>query len=147
MSSTPSSLRDLYSTPSNPWTFAQNTDNNTNAASSSLASTSNAKPPSYVFQPPRPAQNSVFELSPSLLEPGGVDVSLLVKTVVASAVLQYATTAIAMPWEVGKLLLQVQWVPRDAGEVEEEEIVEEVVEEVVHILLQILNLLSLTRLL
>jgi hypothetical protein len=21
-----------------------------------------------------------------------------------------------MPWEVGKLLLQVQWVPRDAGE-------------------------------
>jgi fusion and transport protein UGO1 len=23
-----------------------------------------------------------------------------------------------MPWEVGKLLLQVQWVPRDAGEPE-----------------------------
>ena len=23
-----------------------------------------------------------------------------------------------MPWEVGKLLLQVQWVPRDAGELE-----------------------------
>jgi fusion and transport protein UGO1 len=23
-----------------------------------------------------------------------------------------------MPWEVGKMLLQVQWVPRDAGEPE-----------------------------
>lgn len=33
------------------------------------------------------------------------------------AFLQYSSTAIAMPWEVGKLLLQVQWVPRDAGEV------------------------------
>jgi hypothetical protein len=23
-----------------------------------------------------------------------------------------------MPWEVGRMLLQVQWVPRDAGEIE-----------------------------
>lgn len=38
------------------------------------------------------------------------------KALVASAVLQYTSTAIVMPWEVGKLLLQVQWVPRDAGE-------------------------------
>lgn len=57
---------------------------------------------------------------------------LLLKTLVASAFLQYTTTAIAMPWEVGKLLLQVQWVPRDAVESDDEEpIVEEVVEEVV----------------
>lgn len=57
---------------------------------------------------------------------------LLLKTLVASAFLQYTTTAIAMPWEVGKLLLQVQWVPRDAAESDDEEtLVEEVVEEVV----------------
>jgi fusion and transport protein UGO1 len=31
---------------------------------------------------------------------------------------QYASTAIAMPWEVGKTLLQVQWVPRDARDLE-----------------------------
>ncbi|KZV70345.1 mitochondrial carrier [Peniophora sp. CONT] len=129
MSSSPASLRDLYSTPSNPWAFTPSSSDNNTAAP--LGAAGQAKPPSYIFQPPRPAQNSVFELSPSLLEPGGVDVTLLVKTLVASAVLQYATTAIAMPWEVGKLLLQVQWVPRDAGEVEEEEVVvEEVVEEV-----------------
>ena len=36
--------------------------------------------------------------------------------------LQYTSTAIVMPWEVGKLLLQVQWVPRDAGEVDEDEV-------------------------
>lgn len=72
--------------------------------------------------------------------------NLLVKTLVASAVLQYATTAIAMPWEVGKLLLQVQWVPRDAGEVEEEEevVVEEVVEEVVSAFHCMLYIPSLT---
>jgi fusion and transport protein UGO1 len=32
--------------------------------------------------------------------------------------MQYTSTAIVMPWEVGRLLLQVQWVPRDAGEPE-----------------------------
>lgn len=35
----------------------------------------------------------------------------------ASTLLHYSSTAIAMPWEVGKLLLQVQWVPRDASDV------------------------------
>lgn len=30
-----------------------------------------------------------------------------------------------MPWEVAKLLLQVQWVPRDAGEPEEPELVQD----------------------
>lgn len=34
------------------------------------------------------------------------------KALLASAFLQYTTTAIAMPWEVGKVLLQVQWVPQ-----------------------------------
>jgi mitochondrial fusion and transport protein UGO1 len=48
----------------------------------------------------------------------GVDVSLILSSLLASAALQYASTALAMPWEVGKLLLQVQWVPRDAGEPE-----------------------------
>ena len=57
---------------------------------------------------------------------------LLLKTLVASAVLGYTTTAIAMPWEVGKCLLQVQWVPRDAEQVDDskEPATEEVAEEV-----------------
>lgn len=37
----------------------------------------------------------------------------MLKAIVAAAFMQYTTAAIAMPWDVGKLLLQVQWVPRE----------------------------------
>ncbi|CAO1619397.1 unnamed protein product [Parajaminaea phylloscopi] len=37
----------------------------------------------------------------------------LAKAGVLSLALQYSSTCIAMPFEVGKLLLQVQWVPKD----------------------------------
>ena len=80
-------------------------------------------------------QNSIFELAPELAEPGGLDLGLLLKAAIASAILGYTTTAIAMPWEVGKCLLQVQWVPRDVEQVNEAEVVtEEVAEEVYHAL-------------
>ena len=42
-----------------------------------------------------------------------MEIKLLLKGLIAGAVLQYTSTALAMPFEVGKLLLQVQWVPRD----------------------------------
>ncbi|KAI0052904.1 mitochondrial carrier [Auriscalpium vulgare] len=119
--SSPSSLRDLYSTNTPSWTFA----NPANASGPSSPPPAPPNTPSYTFSN-RPAQNSIFELSPGLADPGGADLRLLLKTLVASAFLQYTSTAIAMPWEVGKCLLQVQWVPRDAGE---EEVIEEVVEE------------------
>jgi hypothetical protein len=45
----------------------------------------------------------------------------LLRILVASVALGYTTTAIAMPWEVGKCLLQVQWVPRDAEQVDDSE--------------------------
>ena len=35
--------------------------------------------------------------------------------------IKYATSAVALPWEVGKTLLQVQWVPRDYGAVQDQE--------------------------
>jgi len=55
----------------------------------------------------------------------------LLKALIASAVLGYTTTAIAMPWEVGKCLLQVQWVPRDVEQVDDSEPpTEEVAEEI-----------------
>jgi mitochondrial fusion and transport protein UGO1 len=125
----PSSLRDLYSTNPPSWSF-------TPPSNSTGLSPGASQPPqpsnvsSHTFSS-RPAQNSIFELSPGLAEPGGLDLGLLVKTLVASAVLGYTTTAIAMPWEVGKCLLQVQWVPRDAGQVDDaESTLEEVAEEV-----------------
>jgi fusion and transport protein UGO1 len=105
-----SSLRDLYSDPSSAWSFVQ----------ALPAAASNSSPPasssSYQWSS-RPSHNSIFDLSPELGDPSdGIDPINLLKTLAASAILQYTSSAIAMPWEVGKLLLQVQWVPRDAGE-------------------------------
>ena len=37
----------------------------------------------------------------------------MVRALLVSGALQYTSTCLAMPFEVGKLLLQVQWVPRD----------------------------------
>lgn len=59
---------------------------------------------------------------------GGVNATQVMKTIVASAVLQYSSSAIAMPWEVGKTLLQVQWVPRDAKDIGELELEDEEIE-------------------
>ncbi|KAJ8517021.1 hypothetical protein ONZ45_g5718 [Pleurotus djamor] len=115
------SLRDTYSDPSSGsgWTF-QVAPPPTNSSTLPDVST----PQTYQWST-RPSHNSIFDLSPSLSpsseEFAGVDVSLLFRSLVASAVLQYTSSAIAMPWEVGKLLLQVQWVPRNVGEEEDEE--------------------------
>lgn len=81
----------------------------------------------------RPAHNSIFDLSPSLdlSEPSSLDVSLLLRSLFASALLQYTSTALVMPLEVGKLLLQIQWIPKDApapsSQIYEEEEEEETV--------------------
>ncbi|GAK62118.1 mitochondrial carrier [Moesziomyces antarcticus] len=40
-------------------------------------------------------------------------VSDIFRALLVSGALQYTSTCLAMPFEVGKLLLQVQWVPRD----------------------------------
>lgn len=54
---------------------------------------------------------------------------MLLKALIAGAVLQYTSTALAMPFEVGKLLLQVQWVPRDLSLLEGSTVKEEEYEE------------------
>lgn len=43
-----------------------------------------------------------------------MDVNAVLKVLLTSLFYQYATSVVATPWEVGKTLLQVQWVPRDA---------------------------------
>ena len=127
--SNPSSLRDLYGTNTPTWSFTPPSIQ-TGPPSRPPPPSQTSSIPSYTFTS-RPVQNSIFELSPALAEPGGLDLGLLLKTLIASAVLGYTTTAIAMPWEVGKCLLQVQWVPRDAEQVDDSEpATEEVAEEV-----------------
>lgn len=51
------------------------------------------------------------------LEPGyGLDARNVTKWFISAALLQYATTGIAMPFEVAKVLMQVQWIPKDSIE-------------------------------
>ncbi|KAJ7124723.1 mitochondrial carrier domain-containing protein [Mycena crocata] len=122
MTSSSASLRGLYSDPSSAWSFVQPLSTVSNSAAA--AAPSNSAPP-YQWSS-RPSHNSIFDLSPELADPSdGIDPINLLKTLAASAILQYASTAIAMPWEVGKLLLQVQWVPRDAGEPDPSELPDE----------------------
>ncbi|KAJ6604268.1 mitochondrial carrier domain-containing protein [Mycena vulgaris] len=116
MTSSSSSLRGLYSDPSSAWSFVQS------LPAAAANSTPTATAPAYQWSS-RPSHNSIFDLSPELADPSdGIDPINLLKTLAASAILQYTSSAIAMPWEVGKLLLQVQWVPRDAGEPDPSEI-------------------------
>jgi mitochondrial fusion and transport protein UGO1 len=114
--SAPASLRDLYIDPSSAWAFLPPTVSQP-AVKTSLAETT----PSYQWST-RPSHNSIFDLSPSLdlSESSSANAANFLKALVASAVLQYSSTAIAMPWEVGKMLLQAQWVPRHAREPEQE---------------------------
>jgi mitochondrial fusion and transport protein UGO1 len=119
------SLRDHYAPPPPTWTFSPG------AGSDSSVLPSGPTPSSSYTYESRPAPNSLFELSPSLAAPGGGGASggTILKAIVAAGFLQYTTSAIAMPWDVGQLLMQAQWVPRDADAVgsshEEEEDEEE----------------------
>ncbi|KAG1784254.1 mitochondrial carrier domain-containing protein [Suillus placidus] len=126
MNSNPS-LRDLYSPPSSAWAFVPPPPPMQNASAPAPAASAMT---SYHWTT-RPAHNSIFDLSPSLdlSEPSSLNVPLLLRSLVASALLQYTSTALVMPLEVGKLLLQIQWIPKDApapsSQVHEEEEEEE----------------------
>ncbi|KAJ7169502.1 mitochondrial carrier domain-containing protein [Mycena filopes] len=111
---TSSSLRGLYSDPSSAWSFVQSLP----PPSASNSTPAHPPPAQSAYQwSSRPSHNSIFDLSPELADPSdGIDPIHLLKTLAASAILQYTSSAIAMPWEVAKLLLQVQWVPKDAGD-------------------------------
>ncbi|RXW22895.1 hypothetical protein EST38_g2943 [Candolleomyces aberdarensis] len=111
--STSSSLRDLYIDPSSAWSFVPSATNSTNPPVPKEPPLA----PAYQWSS-RPSHNSLFDLNPSLgnAESAGSNVRDLFKTLIASAVLQYCSTAVSNPLEVATTLLQVQWVPRDAGD-------------------------------
>ncbi|KAG1749725.1 mitochondrial carrier domain-containing protein [Suillus paluster] len=122
-----SSLRDLYNPASSAWAFVPPPPPMQNASAPAPAA-----PAMTTYQwTNRPAHNSIFDLSPSLdlSEPSSLNVPLLLRSLVASALLQYTSTALVMPLEVGKLLLQIQWIPKDgpapSGQAHEEEEAEE----------------------
>ena len=120
--SPPASLRDLYTTPSTAWSFVppslSHDNSNSTHPPASGPSTSNQ-------WSTRTAPNPLFDLSSSLTnDDSGLDITSLAKELLAAAPLQYATAALVQPWEVGKTLLQVQWVPRDPSDIAPEASVE-----------------------
>lgn len=113
------SLRDLYVDPSSAWSFVP-TNPASNATTQPAVPADPPAAPAYQWSS-RPAHNSIYDLSPGLAESSTTDGLELAKAIVAAAVLQYTGKAVGMPWEVATTLLQVQWVPRDAGEAASED--------------------------
>lgn len=112
----PSSLRDVYASQSNAWSFLP-------PPLPSGSSPENAT----VFTPPasqsyewstRTRTNPLFDLAfDPTADDSNFNVAVVAKGLLITALTQYMATAVVMPLEVGKTLLQVQWVPRDTGEV------------------------------
>ncbi len=110
------SLRDLYNKPSSSWSFVPVINNNGNGASSSSAAP--AESSSYQWT----SRNPLHDISTGIdIEPSSLNVSVAMRGAAMSALLVFFSTAVEMPWEVGKTLLQVQYVPREANAVEEPE--------------------------
>lgn len=98
----------------------------TGTPQAALRSASSSAAPSSTFgASPRPRSTPNRYMSSSDAKPyvattssggfGEADASLsdILRALLVSSALQYTSTCLAMPFEVGKLLLQVQWVPRD----------------------------------
>lgn len=106
--SSPASLRDLYAPPPDTWSFNAAPANSTDASATAPASGS------YQWSArSNNSPNALLGLSGTVHDDEGLDAKAIAAGMVTSALLQYATTAVAIPWEVGKTLLQVQWIPRD----------------------------------
>ncbi|KAF8585552.1 mitochondrial carrier [Ramaria rubella] len=107
----PGSLRDSYSSSPSSWSFLPSSPNPLPLSPSASPSISKHE------WSTRPNINPVFDLTPSLpFEHDGfnVDIRVVLKGILASAIVQYTGAALVMPWEVGKVLLQIQWVPRES---------------------------------
>lgn len=102
----PTSLRDLYTSPSSGWSF------NAPPTNASDASTAQPVTVSYGWTT-HSGSNPLLGLSGTLPDDEGIDVKALMMRFLTSALTQYASSAVAIPWEVGKTLLQVQWIPKD----------------------------------
>jgi len=122
------SLRDAYSPPANEWMFVAIPASGTPSSAGSAGPSTSTSTSTWSAGSP-PGRARVLDLSPYPYEEIDPDAALDTKSafrwLVSAAVLQYATTGIAMPFEVAKILMQCQWIPKDAIEGESPIITEE----------------------
>lgn len=77
------------------------------------AAASTTKPASNRYMSSNDAKPYVATTSAGGFGEADASISDIFRALLISGALQYTSTCLAMPFEVGKLLLQVQWVPRD----------------------------------
>ena len=109
----PASLRDLYAPPPTTWSFTPPT----NGSQAAVPTTST---PSYQWST-HSSQGSIFGLGPSGYDESGTEIGPLLRGATNFLIGQFSSTMVAIPWEIGKVLLQVQWVPRDTEVPEDDE--------------------------
>ncbi|KZT65565.1 mitochondrial carrier [Daedalea quercina L-15889] len=115
MTTPPTSLRDFYATSSNAWSFIPASLPGSPENSTDIYSPGNSSS-SYEWST-RTNLNPLFDLSATYAaNEDGIDVKLVLQGLLTAALSSYASQALTMPFEVGKTLLQVQWMPRDASE-------------------------------
>jgi fusion and transport protein UGO1 len=122
MASSSPSLRNLYKNHPDIWTFPQANQTASSPSSSSVLGSSK-----WDGQIKSQSTSSLAALRDE--EDTVVSANIVLNGLLASALLQYATTAIAMPLEVGKLLLQIQYVPQEMDHWEAEPTLAEEVEQ------------------
>ncbi|GJE85910.1 mitochondrial carrier [Phanerochaete sordida] len=105
--SSPTSLRDLYAAPPDSWAFNAPPANGSDA----LAAAPSSSYQWTVQTGPTPSPQALLGLASH--DDEGLDAKAVAVGLVTAALMQYATAAVATPWEVGKTLLQVQWIPRN----------------------------------
>ncbi|KAK1232389.1 hypothetical protein PQX77_004481 [Marasmius sp. AFHP31] len=108
-------LRDLYRHPNQPWSIP--TGNSSTPTHAGRPNPS-GRPSHSHFNPTSHQSSQSVHIRTNVAFP---PMNSLLKSLVASAMLQYTSTAIAMPWEVARTLLQVQWVPKESEEPDAEE--------------------------
>lgn len=106
----------MYSPPLSDWSF----NSTPGASQSSTAPNGIAATTAWSSRAP-PSKPRVLDLSPYPYEEldgasDYVDTRTAIKLLIGQALLQYASTGIAMPFEVAKILMQVQWIPKELPE-------------------------------
>lgn len=112
-SSKSGSLRDLYATEPEGWSFLPPP----NGSSSSRVVHAQAAPNSYEWSS-RSRPHSVYALSSLDLQPTYSTADFF-RNVASQAAIKYLCALVENPFEVGKTLLQVQYVPREAEAIED----------------------------
>ncbi|SJX60587.1 related to UGO1-outer membrane component of the mitochondrial fusion machinery [Sporisorium reilianum f. sp. reilianum] len=83
------------------------------SSSKTFAAAAASKPNTNRYMSSNDAKPYVATTSAGGFGEADASISDIFRALLVSGALQYTSTCLAMPFEVGKLLLQVQWVPRD----------------------------------